>query len=226
MTLTIRTRAIPLNPQTTKAKAKSGFIRFIIPLFPLFSTAFLFAAPTPPYPTGNRVTDENFKILYTSPSINGSLDMNSNKITELTNGSSAQDAAAFGQIPLVATQAEQETGTATTAWAAPGVQQYHNSASKAWVIFRGTGTVAALASYNVSSITDDGTGVYTVNFTNSFSSVNYACVCTPRNTSGTRRFCTQSSVDATVSAFGIGVAGESFSGADSERIHVACFGDQ
>ncbi len=37
---------------------------------------------------------------------------------------------------------------------------------KAWVNFDGTGTVAIRASYNVSSITDNGTGDYTVNFTN------------------------------------------------------------
>ena len=35
---------------------------------------------------------------------------------------------------------------------------------KAWVNFNGTGTVAIRAAYNVSSITDNGTGDYTVNF--------------------------------------------------------------
>jgi hypothetical protein len=35
---------------------------------------------------------------------------------------------------------------------------------KAWVNFNGTGTVAIRASYNVSSITDNGVGDYTVNF--------------------------------------------------------------
>jgi hypothetical protein len=36
---------------------------------------------------------------------------------------------------------------------------------RAWVNFNGTGTVAIRASFNVSSITDNGTGDYTVNFT-------------------------------------------------------------
>jgi hypothetical protein len=36
---------------------------------------------------------------------------------------------------------------------------------RAWVNFNGTGTVAIRASGNVSSITDNGTGQYTVNFT-------------------------------------------------------------
>jgi hypothetical protein len=37
--------------------------------------------------------------------------------------------------------------------------------AKAWVNFNGTGTVAIQASFNVSSITDNGVGAYTVNFT-------------------------------------------------------------
>tara|TARA_R110000868_G_scaffold14583_2_gene67659 strand:- start:1035 stop:1403 length:369 start_codon:yes stop_codon:yes gene_type:complete len=45
---------------------------------------------------------------------------------------------------------------------------------RAWVNFNGTGTVAIRASFNVSSITDNGTGDYTVNFTNALSDANYA----------------------------------------------------
>jgi len=47
---------------------------------------------------------------------------------------------------------------------------------KAWVNFNGTGTVAIRASFNVSSITDNGTGDYTVNFTTAMVDVNYAAV--------------------------------------------------
>ena len=50
------------------------------------------------------------------------------------------------------------------------------SAAKAWVNFNGTGTVAIRESGNVSSITDNGTGDYTVNFTSAFSDVNYTQV--------------------------------------------------
>ena len=48
------------------------------------------------------------------------------------------------------------------------------SAAKAWVNFNGTGTVAIRQSNNVSSITDDGTGSYTVNFTNAQVDANFA----------------------------------------------------
>ena len=45
---------------------------------------------------------------------------------------------------------------------------------RAWVNFNGTGTVAIRASGNVSSITDNSTGDYTVNFTNAMPDANYA----------------------------------------------------
>ena len=52
---------------------------------------------------------------------------------------------------------------------------------RAWVNFNGTGTVAIRASGNVSSITDNGTGDYTVNFTTAMVDANYSSVasCSP-----------------------------------------------
>jgi hypothetical protein len=44
---------------------------------------------------------------------------------------------------------------------------------KAFVNFNGTGTVAIRASYNVSSITDNGVSDYTVNFTTALADANY-----------------------------------------------------
>ena len=49
-----------------------------------------------------------------------------------------------------------------------------NGSAKAWVNFNGTGTVAIRASFNVSSITDNGTGDYTVNFTTAMPDANYS----------------------------------------------------
>lgn len=54
------------------------------------------------------------------------------------------------------------------------VQPVIDGLCKAWVNFNGTGTVAIRASYNVSSITDNGTGNYTVNFTNAMVDTNYS----------------------------------------------------
>ena len=56
--------------------------------------------------------------------------------------------------------------------------------ARAWVNFNGTGTVAIRDSGNVSSITDNGTGDYTVNFTTAMSDANYAVNATGKWGSG------------------------------------------
>tara|TARA_B110000503_G_scaffold126418_1_gene195006 strand:+ start:448 stop:828 length:381 start_codon:yes stop_codon:yes gene_type:complete len=59
-----------------------------------------------------------------------------------------------------------------------------NYKCRAWVNFNGTGTVAIRASGGVSSITDNGTGNYTMNFTTAMPDVNY-CVDLSANDVGT-----------------------------------------
>ena len=49
-------------------------------------------------------------------------------------------------------------------------------AARAWVNFNGTGTVAIRGSGNVSSITDEGTGQYAINFTTAMPDSNYSFV--------------------------------------------------
>lgn len=44
----------------------------------------------------------------------------------------------------------------------------------AWVNFNGTGTIAARDSVNVASLTDNGTGAYTINFTSNMANANFA----------------------------------------------------
>jgi len=60
-------------------------------------------------------------------------------------------------------------------------------ACRAWVNFDGTGTPAIRASGNVSSITDNGTGDYTLNFTTAMQDANYAVVGTTVGVTGTTR---------------------------------------
>ena len=67
-------------------------------------------------------------------------------------------------------QSNIETQTKTALNASGSAPIY---ACRAWVNFNGTGTVAIRASGNVSSITDNGTGDYTVNFTTAMSDANY-----------------------------------------------------
>jgi hypothetical protein len=61
-------------------------------------------------------------------------------------------------------------------------------ACRAWVNFKGTGTVAIRASGNVSSITDNGTGDYTVNFTTNMEDANYAATANWTNGSLVREY--------------------------------------
>jgi hypothetical protein len=53
--------------------------------------------------------------------------------------------------------------------------------ARAWVNFNGTSTVSIRASGNVSSITDNGTGDYTVNFTTAMPDANYTVVTNARS---------------------------------------------
>ena len=56
--------------------------------------------------------------------------------------------------------------------------------AKAWVNFNGTGTPAIRRAFNVSSITDNGAGDYTVNFTSAMPDANYSAVATVSFASG------------------------------------------
>jgi hypothetical protein len=67
-------------------------------------------------------------------------------------------------------------------WLNPdGTQNYK---CRAWVNFNGTGTVAIRAAGNVASITDNGTGDYTVNFTTAMPDANYNAVAMSRRSDG------------------------------------------
>ena len=70
----------------------------------------------------------------------------------------------------VATQADQETATSTTTIVTPGRQQFHPSAAKVWGQAGVTGNL--IVGYNVTSITDVGTGIATVVVGTDFSTDN------------------------------------------------------
>ena len=50
-----------------------------------------------------------------------------------------------------------------------------NGSTKAWINFEGTGTISIRDSFSVSSIDDDGTGLYGYNLSNAMSDANYNC---------------------------------------------------
>lgn len=96
---------------------------------------------------------------------------------------------------------------------------------RAWVNFNGTGTVAIRGSGNVSSITDDGTGVFRINMSNAMPDVNYAIAATIGGASS--NFLVRDNSDAvsrTTSMFRINCATLSGpSDVDPPQVNVAVF---
>lgn len=73
-------------------------------------------------------------------------------------------------VPAAATQAEEEAASSTTVYTSPGRQHYHPGSAKAWIRFNASsGTPTSDANYGVSSLTDNGVGDVTINFSTSFS---------------------------------------------------------
>lgn len=132
----------------------------------------------------------------------------------------------------LASQAEAEAGTDNTkvmtplrlrnALNATGTAPVY--ACRAWVNFNGSGTVAIRASGNVTSITDGGVGIYTINFATSMSDVNYCVVgscCVDTFPSTAQSVNVQSG--QTVSSVTIRTAREGSVLVDAERVNVAIF---
>tara|TARA_B100001939_G_C16862854_1_gene582691 strand:+ start:591 stop:977 length:387 start_codon:yes stop_codon:yes gene_type:complete len=98
-----------------------------------------------------------------------------------------------------------------------------NGTAKAWVNFNGAGTVAIRESNNTSSITDNGTGNYTVNFTSAMEDVNYSLTglgTWNTDTASGGLFATQTSTFATTSArIYVYQSNSLFNGIDS---HTCC----
>jgi hypothetical protein len=80
--------------------------------------------------------------------------------------------------------------------------------ARAWVNFSGTGTVTIRAAGNVSSITDNGVGDYTVNFTTAMPDASYAVNAITGQTTSTS------------TNMGIGVRSSSATGADSSAFYL------
>ena len=105
----------------------------------------------------------------------GDLSVSTNKIQD--NAITTAKIAAGAVIPA-------DLSTGAPSWTEAGLLQFNSGygsvatayGCRAWVNFNGTGTVAIRASGNVTSITDNGTGAYTVNFTTAMPDANYCAL--------------------------------------------------
>ena len=102
-----------------------------------------------------------------------------------------------------------------------------NGSAKAWVNFDGTGTIAARDSFNVASLTDNGTGQYGVNFTNSFANTNYcSTIMSNGGAAGAVQAPYNSPINAAVGTHNMGTRRtDTFAFQDCEGANFAYFGD-
>lgn len=155
-------------------------------------------------------------------------------VYDATGGVKMGASAASDTLPgliQIALQSDQETATSTILAVTPGRQHFHPSAAKFWCKAGVTGN--NLASYNVTSIGDTGTGAMTVTIATDFSSANWCGVLSIEN------------LDASIDAAAdgqicmLGLAGQAAgtyaainkneagtASADPTTWHVIGFGDQ
>ena len=101
--------------------------------------------------------------------------------------------------------------------------------AKAWINFNGDNTPTARESYNVSSITDNATGNYTLNFTNAMSTANFAFTCNVGNGNHTSSNRAMSFISSTTTSLQLlaeqGGGNGSGDNHDESHICVVVFGD-
>lgn len=146
----------------------------------------------------------------------------------LASGVATLDAGALltaAQLP-VAAKSDQQAATSNVLAITPLHQQDHPSAAKAWLHYRGSGTPAVLASYNVSSVTRSSAANYILNWSTAFSSANYSAIVQGNdNTSGAGAF----ALLETIAAGSVGVTTvnpSTLSQADASHLSAVAFGAQ
>lgn len=154
----------------------------------------------------------------------GTINIGTNYANTINIGRSAGTTAFSGAITGLptATQANQESASSTTVFVTPGRQQYHPSASKAWVSCSGT---TLNANYGVTSVTNGVTGNYVITWTTVFSSANYCVLATSTLASGSGVICSitaQSTTSITVNTY----KRSDGSNINVDTLYVVAFGDQ
>jgi hypothetical protein len=139
-------------------------------------------------------------------------------------GSTWQSEAA---VPSQATQAALEAETNEDTYAAPDLIKYSPGVAKVWINMNGTGTVAIRDSYNVTSITDDDSGTYTITVGTDFSNATYSVVGSSfYNESQTSTHDVIGIKSFNVGSFVLINTYENATNRDVEFIQAAAFGDQ
>ena len=105
------------------------------------------------------------------------------------------------------------------------------SAAKVWLNLNGTGTIATRDSFNVSGVTDNGTGNYTTSFTTSFNNANYSHTHTNITSSGQFGLTTNTNFSQATGSiqqrngYWSGVSSDNGSSGDVTYFYIQEFGD-
>lgn len=142
--------------------------------------------------------------------------------TNLTITGTTLDAA--GGSFTAASQAEQEAASSNTVGVTPLNQHFHPSAAKVWCSAGATGNI--LSSYNMTSVTDTGTGDITFTFATDFSSANYSPVLTLYSAAVRIAQFSSTGTGKTAGAIGAKSYDTSSAAADPTQWQLAAFGDQ
>ena len=126
-------------------------------------------------------------------------------------------------ITIDASQAVTMPGNLTVTGSITGGSISVANSLRAWVNFNGTGTVAIRASGNVHSITDNGTGDYTVNFTTAMPDANYSCVLSGALTNSYTVTGRSETTAPTTTAFRLGTFNASQIAGDPSFVNAAFF---
>lgn len=123
-----------------------------------------------------------------------------------------------------ASQSQQETPTDNNACVTPAVQQYHPSALKMWAKVNYSGGTEA--AYNLTSITDNGTGDTTFTIATDFSSVGYSFAATTEQGVGTPTYCSIAGGGIATGSIRVGTFNAAGTATDSATLSIMCTGDQ
>jgi hypothetical protein len=133
--------------------------------------------------------------------------------------SSAQ-AATFAGAVTAAAGFVGNASTATKLTTASGSAPSYSA--RAWVSFNGTGTIAIKSSGNVTSISDGGVGVYTVNLTTAIPTTTSACISASAcSVGGTNRFI--GAYQTTTTAIAVNLQNAGGTPQDLDYVSIAAF---
>ena len=184
---------------------------------------------------GNTDGTLQLRINGTTPSVtlaaNGSIGVGSSP--SYGNSGEVLTSAGTGSAPTwvaasslaAATQAQMEAASSNTVAATPSNTQYHPGVANAWLKCDAAGAIQV--SHNITSITDDGTGLVTVTIATDFSSAEYAILLTAQAAQGNQRTLQVSNnTIPTAGAFTLISFNNGGTLFDATHYFAACFGDQ